>query len=317
MSFGPCSEDLKIEIFSIPGDYTVTVGAESQTFTNAATGPNAISTVIFEDFAFEPGVLYTVSVYPTDNPSCVNTTTFQDLGCNPEFEVSCLGAAGQEIRYTGGCPSMLYLEVTAGSWTSVDGPTIQGVDGTTEFKVVTSNGCEITGLGVADATDVDPCSGDYETCTYFTDFGYTITEATSANIEIFSVVVDGVEYVDNPVPLGPPNIVTIGAESYNTAFVDVINSLGIPTFYAENPTEAQIITAQAVGASVDKRNNIIRFVRPDCVSFTVQARHIGATGTQSPQTYTWTETTYTPSGGIPVAYAQAAALDCSTATLCP
>lgn len=315
-SFGPCDENLIVEILCIPGTYVVSVNGESVTVTNSTPVPLALVSATFENFDFEPGVTYTISVYPENNPECLTTVDFSNLGCNPEFEVTCTPKGTKTITYTGGCPSLLYLEVTAGPGT-LEGPVIIGADDTTTFSVVTSNGCTIPGFTAADAVDVTPCGGDFETCTYFTDFGYTISAATSGNIVISSFIYDGVEYVTTPVPLGPPNVITIGGEDYNTAFADAINSIGIPSFAAEYPSEALIISAQAVGASVPLRNNIVRFKRPDCVSFTIVAQNLGVVGPNPPaQTYTWTETTYTPSLGMPVLYAQAAALDCTTVTLC-
>jgi hypothetical protein len=315
-SFGPCDENLNVEVLCIPGTYVVSVGGELVTVTRSGPSQLAVINATFANFPFEPGVTYTISVYPEGSPECRITTEFSNLGCNPEFEVTCTPKGTKDITFTGGCPSLLYLEITAGPGT-LEGPVIIGADDTTTFSVVTSNGCTIAGLTAADAVDVTPCGGDFQTCSYFHDFGYTISSATSGNIVISSFIYDGVEYVSTPVPLGPPNVITIGAEDYNTSFADAINSIGIPSFAAEYPSEAQIISAQAVGASVGLRNNIVRFKRPDCVSFTIVAQNLGVVGPSPPaQTYTWTEATYTPSLGMPVLYAQAAALDCTTVTLC-
>jgi hypothetical protein len=315
-SFGPCDENLVVEILCIPGTYIVSVGGQSVTVTNSTPVPLALVSATFENFDFEPGVTYTISVYPENNPECLTTIEFSNLGCNPEFVVACDGKGTKMITYTGGCPSLLYLEITSGPGT-LDGAVISSADDTTVFSVVTSNGCTIAGLTTADAVDVTPCGKNYQTCTYFTDFGNTISSGTCGNIVISSFIYDGVELITTPVPLGPPNLITIGAEDYNTAFADAINSIGSPYFTAEYPTEALILSAQAVGPSVVLRNNIVRFKRPNCINFTIVAQNLGIVGPNPPaQTYTWTETTYTPSLGMPTLYAQAAALDCVTSVEC-
>lgn len=313
-SFGPCDENLIVEILCIPGTYVVSVGGESVTVTNSTSVPLALVSATFENFDFEPGVTYTVSVYPEGNPECLTTIEFSDLGCNPEFVVACDGKTTKMITYTGGCESLLYLDIASGPGI-LDGAVISGADDTTIFNVVTSNGCKIQNLTTADAVDVTPCGKNYQTCTYFTDFGNTISDGTSGNIVISSFIYDGVEYITTPVPLGPPNIITILGEDYNTAFSDAINSIGIPNFNSPYPSEASILSAQAIGAAVFKRNNIVLFLRPDCVSFTIVAQNLGIIGAIA-QTYTWTETTYTPSLGIFPSYGQTAAFDCSTGVLC-
>lgn len=130
-----------------------------------------------------------------------------------------------------------------------------------------------------------PCDGDFKECTFCTDYGFTISVVTSANHEITFFDFNGTNYITSPVQLLPPNIINIGGFSYNTAFADTINSIGVPNFTAEYPTAAEISAAHSQGSSINLRNNIVRFKYPDCQTFFIEAQGEGAT-------YTWTQSGY-------------------------
>ena len=134
-----------------------------------------------------------------------------------------------------------------------------------------------------------PCDGDFREATFFHDFGATISAPTSANVDFTNFTVNGTDYSSFPFDALPaPNLITIGSYTYNTAFADYINSLGIPYFTASYPTEAQLNAAislldpadQAGGAS---RAAIVRIKWPLCWDWDIVASLGGGT-------YTWNET---------------------------
>lgn len=153
-----------------------------------------------------------------------------------------------------------------------------------------------------------PCGEIARECTWSTDHGSTMSAPTAANHEITSFVMDGVEYLPGTVTLFPPNIINIGGFNYNTALADTINSIGVPYFTAEYPTQAEIQSAHAQGSGIFIRNNIIRFKYPVCFNFTIQANGEG-------DNYTWTQSAYSGQN-VGTQYAFAAPIDCVDTNEC-
>jgi hypothetical protein len=87
---------------------------------------------------------------------------------------------------------------------------------------------------------------------------------------VTSLIVNGIEYVPVPVSLEvPSNINIINFGVYNSWLVDFINSLGIPGFVAELPTEADknyIIANKPAGA---KAHNILVITKTIGATFTL------------------------------------------------
>jgi len=283
-----CNLDIVVNFDGLPGDYVVelngtTVAAEileGQTSGSATfSGP------------FTSGVTLSGYIQPLGAPECRENISVEVPACDFTFNYECKDSL-YNITLSG-C-TFASIDVTAGPGTvDVLAGTIIGADGTTEFDVTTDDNCVTSGLTIADGTNITPCAGDTRTCSYFHDFGNTISVGSSPNIEITSFILDGTEYVTTPVVLGAPNLVAVGGETYNTAFADLINSIGVPNFEAEYPTEAQLLTAQTYGAGVAVRNNIVRLKYPTCSVFTITAR------SKTPSLdYTWTESAYTTTYGF-------------------
>lgn len=193
-----------------------------------------------------------------------------------------------------------YIGLLYGCTSSVPGclcPT--GVDcPNSELYVFDTDGCCCT----------LPCAGDFVECTYSTDFGYTLTAFTSSTIQLTSLILDGVQYVTSPVTMPAPNIINIGGQNYNTAFADLINSVGAPNFFAVYPNLTQILSAQLQGSSIPSRNNIIRFKYPDCLTFEV-------TVVTADETLVWNNTSYNGLNGT-FFYGFPGPIDCTNTNEC-
>lgn len=273
--------------------------------------------------AGEPSYLFTVSVA---NKACIYEGTFSvdvDDSTTADIELVCACSdpepltldldcpcveptpAGRDLVVSGSCGTISIIK-NSGPGT-VTGSRIVGVDDTTNFTVSGSNGCGDAPMDVADVPGDYPCGGDTNTCSFFTDFGFTLSTDTAEDFNITSFIVDGQQFITTPVPVGPPRLVVIGGYVYNTAFVDAINATLNPYVFASYPTGAQILASHALGTSADLRNSIIRLTYPTCSTFS-----IGITGGLSG--YILTQAGFTGiSFGV---YGQSAPFGCTPGEIC-
>ena len=91
------------------------------------------------------------------------------------------------------------------------------------------------------------------------------------DVMLQSLIVNGIEYVPTPQIL-TNNLIAIGAYTWDTRLADFINSLDIPNFYAEYPTEADMIAIDNMdfpGNQDPKPRNCIRLVMEPDTEFTL------------------------------------------------
>ena len=287
------------------------VGIEETVSNQASSGfGSALITVPF------PQTVYNFVLTANDAPCYYIgglTTSLANIDSLDQFEILPLQCGCTEdidpsytITVGGDCGEIL-ASVASGPGVA-NGNIITGADATTTFDYTSSTGCGDTGLGLGDTADNTLCSGGITTCGMFHDFGITTSGVTAAQNSITSLIIDGVEYVTTPVSLNT-NLIAVGTLEYNTAFADAINSLGVPNFYADYPSEAQLLISHALATLASDRNAISYLSYPDCVSFTLTA--VGPRGT-----YTWTESGYNPPFAMGN-YGVLNTFDCSASNTCP
>lgn len=302
-----CTNDLQVTLTGSPGDYVVAINAFSQNVTLSA--PDGVSTgtqiVTFTSFPFITGTTYTGTVSTVNNAGCTFPFTVSIPDCVPVFETNCEVDGTKTITYISGCENLFTMSITAGPGTVV-GSSIIGADATTTFDLITQEGCVFTGFTAADGTDVTACT-NYEECLFFHDFGITVSTATAEQWSLTSLLINGAEQISSPIELPAPNVIAIGAETYNTAFADLINAAGVEELQAITPTEPQIVASQALAPSANLRNAIFRLRYPDCITFQI-------TMSTFDEDFVMDETGIIST--INPAYKQAAKSDCTSSVIC-
>ena len=110
-----------------------------------------------------------------------------------------------------------------------------------------------------------PCGCATKSCLWFQGFkdgGPWDPE----EVMLVSFEVDGQQYVEDPLPLGPANVITLSGLSYVTNMVDVLNLVGVPYF---------TFTYEVGGGALPAgdRPLFFRMKHPTCQKFTILFYH--------------------------------------------
>lgn len=117
-----------------------------------------------------------------------------------------------------------------------------------------------------------PCSGSYKSCLFPCDTTPTVSPVTVGDMELNSVIINGVEQVTTAIPFSYSPNITIGGILYNPSTVNSINaalaSIGVSDIMAELP-----LASDNGSICTNELENLFRMKGPDCIpweiSFTV------------------------------------------------
>lgn len=104
-----------------------------------------------------------------------------------------------------------------------------------------------------------PCGCQFTTCEYYQDFGVYMQQSTLNQLQVTSFIVDGIEYVNNPVGFGVLKIVNIGGLRYVMNMVETLNSIGAPYFTFSASSRKDSI----------KGVRFFKIKKPACIPFTI------------------------------------------------
>ena len=110
-----------------------------------------------------------------------------------------------------------------------------------------------------------PCSCKFQACTMYMDIKDTISDSTLTAMRIVSFKLDGVQFITDPVSLGPTAMIeVISGINYVTNLRDAINSVGVPWFRA-----IAAVNPPGNPQPVGRRGKYIRLEWPGCQTFEI------------------------------------------------